>query len=650
MNGQPHDDLPRRRAEVVLHVYDAPENKRRPSELIGREPLIDEINGALDARKRVLLHGLGGNGKTSLAATVADARVSAGSGRYGWLEVGEQDEHAVFEAIVRELATKEDLEKINQSAPRPDEIKHIVAGARLALVVLDDVWSGPALVKVLDVMPDKLPVLVTSRIRYPTAGPQSPLDVDVEVGDLTPGDALSLLVRCARVEEFAFDPEAAALCRDLGYHAFAVEIAGCHLSHHRLSPARLRASIREEPDALDVPGRLTLAGRDSVRALLNQSYRALNETQATVFKAFGAMYGPGATVELLAVYLGMAEPSVRRALGELDVLSLARAASDARFFSVHALTFSYARARHNLEPASKLAMVAAVRAFVRSHVAEHDLLALDIDNVLGAAALASQGEAAALVSILSDLASGGYVDNRGHGSNLLDLLDAAIEAARRDPSTQGEVLHHLLCKRANAYVDLDEAAKAIPVYQEALSLAPDTQRRVIVRAVMGKVYYAVNRPRDAFNSFAEAFAIAEATGDRQAILRALESHSVAAFREKNFEVARDVANTGIELSQRFGDPHSEMFFLVNRASADFEIVVRASRRMHEEAAKAGERLKDKYLQALATQALGIDHHALEEHAEAKTHLRAAAELYEQLNHAQDEKQIKAMMRRFGYLD
>src|SRR5262245_3151788 len=201
MDGQPHDDRPRRRSEVLLDVYDAPEDKRRPPELIGREPLIDEINSALDARKRVLLHGLGGNGKTALAATVADGRVSAGKGRYAWLEVGEQDERAVFEAIVRGLATKEDLNGINQGAPRPDDIKRIVAGARLALVVLDDVWSGPALATILEAMPDRLPVLVTSRTRYLTAGPRSPLDVEVGVGDLTPDDALTLLVHCARIEE-----------------------------------------------------------------------------------------------------------------------------------------------------------------------------------------------------------------------------------------------------------------------------------------------------------------------------------------------------------------------------------------------------------------------------------------------------------------
>jgi tetratricopeptide (TPR) repeat protein len=640
-------------AGVDLVVYDAPANTlNRPSELVGRDPLVDEVSAALDLGRRVLLHGLGGNGKTSVAATVADRRLDAGNGPYAWLRVGQANEEAFLEAVLTQFATGAERERIRGDTGnrRLLATRSLLAGAGFGLLVLDDVWSGPALFSILNAAPQSMPVLVTSRTRFAISRARSGLDAAFEVGDLAPKDALRLLANHAGDERCQPLAEAEGLCKDLGYHAFAVEIAGCQLNHYGLRPAELRHDIHDAPDALPLPGHMIEEGRESVRRLLDRSYRALGQSDAETFKAFGAMPSPGASIELLTTYLGTDVASTRRAVRLLTDLSLARRSGESQFYTLHDLTFSYARGLASKQPSGGLRTIHAVRSFVETYMGDHELLDLDIENVLGAAALARDAEASALVSILSNLTAGGYIDKRGHGSGVLTLLDEAIEAARRSTGDSGDVLHQFLSKRGNAYVAEGDLREAIEAYQEALRRAPNSQRRAVLLAVIGKVLAESGEHDSAHTHFAEAYAVAEASQDHLAMLQVMVQHSIAAFRQRDFRLARQIASQGVELSRQHDEPASEASFLNNLGSAEFEIGVRASLDRHEEACTIAARIHDNELLALTHHTLGIDHHALEAFEKARDHLNEARRLYATLGHVENEARVKAMMCRFGYVD
>ena len=643
--------LAARLAGVGVVVYDTPVNTlNRPAALVGRDSLIEEVSAVLDTGRRVLLHGLGGNGKTALAATVADRRVEAGKGSYAWVRMGQANEEAFFEAVLTQFASDEERERIRADSGdrKVLAIKSVLAKSNFGTLVVDDLWSGPALFAVLNATPDAMPVLVTSRTRFTTSPGGAGLDVAVEVGNLAPEDALRLLANHAGEERCRPLSEAEALCKDLGYHAFAVEIAGRHLRHYSIQPGELRVDIRGAPHDLPLPGGLAEEGRESVKRLLDHSYQTLAEPEARVFQAFGAMTSPGATVDLLATYLSTDAAPTKHALSRLTDLSLVKRSGETRFYTVHDLTFSYARALASGQGAMRT--IRAVRQFVDSHTSEHDLLELDIENILGGAAMARGDDPGALVGILGDLAAGGYIDNRGHGSGVLSLLDDAIDAARRGDSALSDVLHQLLSKRGNAHVDLGEPDSAIRAYREALDLAPSQGRRAILLAVIGKVLAAAGQPDEAHDAFAEAFAEAEASQDRKAMLGVMVQDSVAAFDQKDFQRVLQIASRGLDMSRQYQEPASEATFLNNLGSAEFEIGVRASLGRHEEARAIAARIRDNELLALAQWALGIDHHALEEFEEARTHLGEALRLYGELDHTKNESNVKALMRKFGYSD
>jgi hypothetical protein len=157
----PVEEPPDPGARLDLLVFDTPANQlNRPDRLFGRQKLIDEIIPWLDRGERVLLHGMGGSGKTALAATLADQRLAAGGGRYLWLRTGGADEEVVFDALVRRFAMARDRERIGAliGDSRLVAIQDVIRGSGLTLCVFDDVWRPSALHSIVRAVPDGLPV------------------------------------------------------------------------------------------------------------------------------------------------------------------------------------------------------------------------------------------------------------------------------------------------------------------------------------------------------------------------------------------------------------------------------------------------------------------------------------------------------------
>ena len=220
----------------------------KPRKLIGRDDLKADVTNILAAGERVLLQGFGGQGKTALAATIGAEWIQAGKGSLLWLKTGSATAEALFEALARPFGQHQAIAR-ETGDNQINVMRQILRGAGISLLVLDDCWNGAALNTVLRAVPSDLPVLLTARQRYPIEGQMR------EVEQLAPPDALALLGYHAgqetptpalpRVQGRESDAE--KLCALLGYHAFALEIAGKTLKANQWTAGELLKKIEAAP-------------------------------------------------------------------------------------------------------------------------------------------------------------------------------------------------------------------------------------------------------------------------------------------------------------------------------------------------------------------------------------------------------------------
>ena len=630
-------------ARVDLVVYDKPENTfNRPPELIGRQSLLRRVDQLLDRGRTVLLHGLGGAGKTALAATVADDRLRSHGGSYAWLQAQHADTGAVLDAFLRCLANGDVRDELLATTgdAKTRTVRDLLAASGLGLIVLDDIWNGRALHRFLSAVPAGLSILITSRRRFA-------IDESIEVAELSLPDALRLLtIRAAGADRM---PDAAAvqLCDELGRHPYAIEIAGAHLRQRSRSPAELLEAIRAAPHDLTMPEDFAAEGKESVARLLDASFSAITDaTSVQVLLSFGVLFSLGATVELLAEHLAVPCTVIRTSLATLTGLSLVKRLDDSPYYSVHELTGSYLRARVADPEGDSARALATVDKFVSDHSQDHDALKLAIENILGAAAYAAANHDRALLSIVSSLAEGGYADQHGHGQAYLPLIEEALELIE-ERADGNDLIHLFASKKGNVHYHCGEFDRAELAYRRALESAPTTRRQAVVTAVLGKTLTRMGRHTEAHDLFTEAYALA--ADDDACLVLILEQESDAASREGDIQRVKKLSSEAVMASRRIGDRSTEGYSLCNLGSAEFDLGIQVALAYHEQARTIAEEIGDDVLLALAHRDIAMDHHAMEDCDMAAHHLEIALELYRKLGHRDSERYLLGVMSSFGYV-
>lgn len=617
-----------------------------PRKLIGRQIMVERVRGLLQDGGRVLLQGFSGMGKSALAATVAAGWIEDGQGAALWLHAGSEPARSLCEALARPL---DGLPAVASAADaeRPKVLRRLLAESGVTLLVLDDVWDGPALFEVLKAAPRQLSVLVTSQHRYA-------LDSIVEVGRLEPADARAALAYYAgRPDEP--DDAAGELCRQLGYHAFALEVAGKMLKVDQIGTPALLRQIATAPHALAMPGAFAEEGRSSITELLNASLYALDDQTRQVFLAFGALFAPGVTVELAARLMGRDETATAGALTVLHRRGLAERAPEAgarpALYRVHDLAYSYAATIAARQGRDRGAVVTACRAFVAAHAADIEALDVEIGNILGAAEHAAQtGDRVALVEIMLAL-SGSYLATRGHSLAFLRLIDEAIEAAAALGPDYDETRHVLFGKRGNAAYDRGDLPRALDAYQQALEIArrlgrPD--REALLLCAVGKVR-ADQRADDAPACFEAAYQIAQDLGDGYLLAFVLEHQGYYAQSRGDCAAARDYFAEEVTLAEGLGDAEAHFFALLNLGSAEHVLGQYAEALDHHRRALAIAVEQDnRIFRAHALQSMGEDYHRLEDPVQARECFDRALALFRESGMNAKAAEVTAYMQSANY--
>ncbi len=629
---------------LVTSVDDLPARSRPPSRLVGRSDLLDTLAPLLACGERVLLQGFAGAGKSALAATVAAAFLDVGRGPVIWIQAGNETPETIFWSLARSLGARWHMSQQPDAQARA--ISALLAEHGIRLVVLDDAWDGESVECMMAAVPLDVPLLITSRHRFPVI-------TLIHVPVLRRPASIDLLSHHAG-SDLAEDPDAAALCAALGDLPFAVRIAGEMLALDALLPRELLNELGETPHALQMPEGFE-AERQDVATLLETSLDALDESTRTTFMAFGALSVPDATSELLALVMGHDETMIRQTLRELRRRGLAERqqlhASPFARYGVHDLAYTYARANHHLD---RRTVMEACRVYAERYSRAIDALDLEIGNLLGAAQQARQtSDDALLVDIMYLLAvEAAYFEGRGYGQQVLDLLEAAANAAKS--TDRLEAAHFLWCRYGNGCSILgNDLERGLDAYMHSLELARllnNANREATLLTLIGTTRFRLGA-EDADQYYEQAYQLATTGNDDSALsfILAHRSFFEGSRHPPNYHNSRRFADEAAQLAARLGKYDDHLAALSNRGNCEralgqAELALQTHRKVFEIASAQNNRR----WMASALCSLGEDYHALGNREQARHCLAESLDLYEQLGNTNDVDVVITFMRENDY--
>jgi tetratricopeptide (TPR) repeat protein len=581
------------------------DHRTRPAELppaahgfVGRGPELAWLRARLlpagtppPALPMVVIHGIGGVGKSALALAVAhrlaaefpDGQLFAGLRGY----VDGQAPLDPAEALTRflrslGLADREIPATVEEAAAR---YRSRLAGQRV-LVVLDNVRDSAQVRPLLPGAPT-CAVLATSRAPL--------LDLDgarhLRLDHLHPDEATALLGRLAGRPRIAAEPEAAAaLARACDHLPLALRIAGGRLA------GRPGLSVRALADRLARTHRrldeLRL-GDLAVRASLQLSYRNLGPDGPVdlgrAYRLLSLLAGPDFGIEVAAAQLGCGEPAAAAVLDRLASEHLIEEDRPGRY-RFHDLPRLFARElAATAEPVR--AQRGALRRVLRCYqaVAAHatGLLApgqpVDAgvrDETLGWLEAERSGIVAAVrvaatcpastAALVPPLVLGlyEYFQARPHWLDWEGLNQTALGIARRlgDLPAQAQLLGSL----GVAYRKLFRMDEAIAALTESLRIHESVHdRRHAARVLnqLGVVHWDLSRNDEAIGYLQESLARLRQVGDRAEEASALNNLAAVLQRVGRIDEALARCRQSLAVWRRLGDRRREAVVSSNLADA-----------------------------------------------------------------------------------
>lgn len=270
--------------------------KEPRSEFVGRRRELDDLSGALSRNRLVTLTGVGGVGKTRLAARAVNAHASRMSMSVVFVALDRvSDPRRVADAIAQalpygELSTRDPVEFIVD----------VLADDRTLLLLDNCEHLIDAVASLVDELLDALPqvtIVATSRRRLDVDGeqvfPVPPLATDDTDGE--PAEAVALLLARARAADAGFSPSsedravAAHLCRALDGLPLAIELAAGRL--RTLSIAELARRLSQRFTLLRTGGRAPVSRQRTLRAMVDWSHELCTPAERALWAAVSVFSG-----------------------------------------------------------------------------------------------------------------------------------------------------------------------------------------------------------------------------------------------------------------------------------------------------------------------------------------------------------------------
>ena len=468
--------------------------------LVGRERELGEIESLLASESLVTLTGLGGSGKTALAAEIA-RRFEAAGKRISLVDLAPISEPSGLASAVATAVGARETAMIDLSAAILSELR--LTGRTLVLDNFEHLLpAAPFVSWLLDQVPS-LRVVATSRVALGLPGEVEfrlgPLQVPTSAADIEDAPASRVFLRRAglpAVERLAPDEQAAVaeICSSLDGMPLALELAAAWSSI--LSPRAIRRRL--ESGAL----RLDRSGDDrqaSLTRIIEATLDLVTPADAAVFDRLGAFVG-GFDEAAASAVVGSPEVLVNlRALAGVALIQVSATADGEPLFRLLEVIRTVARTRLARDPT-----YAAIRRRHAEHFADRAEAAADrlrthtFGDALAGARLAdpnlqtafesavAERDAPLAVRIAASLASGAM--RAGTLREGEARVRAALELGELPPGIRADGL--------NAIVSLRDALgmpRIVALAEEAVALAQAAQdpvrevRTLITLANVGPV-------------------------------------------------------------------------------------------------------------------------------------------------------------------
>lgn len=670
---------------VALFLTQPNDVPRLPKALIGRDDVKAQVHQLLNQDRVTLLRGMGGSGKTAIAATVAAEWIRAGRPGVLWMSVGSLDSTIIFESLAHPFGAQGLIAGATDSDQKIAVAHEILRRSGTTLLVLDDVWNGPALNTILKAVPQGLPVLITSRQRFQVG------DI-VDIPNLAPPKALELLRFHAG--DMAEDTEAATqLCTKLGYLAFAVEVAGRAMASNRWPAAELLRKINEEAFDLQVPLELREPERENVAKLLEASINVLDENTQTVFFVLGAFFTPRVTPMMMMLYftgtpevteahialareklgadvtitdeelipvlrrilLQMTDPApAQRALENLQMHGLVEYVpptdESVGYFRIHDLAYAYA-AEHNSEEHHRRALAACINyteIYNEPNLEAFAALQAELDNFIGASIWAMEdGRYEDVEQFAWNLYAQGsqFLNYRGYYKLAIDFLRRAADAAiARDAKRDvGAHYTHLgSCLR-----NLGQYEQAIDYFQQALAIDRELGNKRDEGTDLGNLGNAYNDLREydkAIACYEQVFNIAIEIDDERMQGSALGNLGSAYNDMRQYEKAIDHFERALVIRRKVKDKRGEGNDLGNLGISYKNLgQYEKSVEYHLQALAISKSIGDRRGEASDYNNLGVTHSAMGRIDEAIAYFEQSRSIYMQLGLAHMVREVERNM-------
>jgi len=247
---------------------------------------------------------------------------------------------------------------------------------------------------------------------------------------------------------------------------------------------------------------------------------------------------------------------------------------------------------------------------------------------------------------------GPYFTARGYTAVSLDLLKAAIAAAKR--SQQLEKAHFLLSKLGNAYRDLiGDLPGAFTAYSEAFELAQtlkNPRREALLLAAIGSVRFKQNAP-DFDDYMQRAATIAESSQDdfARCYVAHYRGHQAMNRHPPDYEEGRRLSDEAAQIAARLEQHELQFWSLINRGGCEHELH-RPDQALitHQEAYELAESQANFLWMAQALFSMGEDYHAQNDRTDAQRSFDEALSFWRKAEATGRVKEATDQMAKLGY--
>lgn len=545
---------------------------RLASTLFGRGNVFSNICKLL-VDNVVLLHGMAGMGKSSLASAVAWSLKDSYPGGVLWLEGQQSRLEDICDEIGMQL--KDDQMPRIKPAGKSTRVR-VLLGAQPSLVILDNCWDGDvARVFARDCVPAGCGLLITSREKIAQLG------VLIEISSMSESASVALFRQTSGFTT-GQDQNINKLVNLMAGHPQALSVAGAICLEDEMNVLDLLKSLGSAEARMK---RLKL-GKDAsnnVWATFDLSYQKLNQDEKEAFRFLGGAWAKGASVELLTEAMGsetLSVDNIDTALRGLAKRALVRIEdiADGRRYIMHNLVhdFSLGLFQGNGQTLKELRLkwlksaVAYANTYSKDGIYAHNKLELELGNLLDGSTWAAENglwkEVDQLAMSLHERS--GFILRRGYASHAVGLLKLGIEATKHLGNKTREGL-----QKGNlglALFEISEYKQAISYYQAAYEIAVGQNNSAEESRWLGAIglgYDSLSDYQKAIEFYEKAIEIDRNNENKKGIGKWLGSAAGAYRMIGNSERAEKYYEEAIRIAREMNDIVNEGVHLSNLGNA-----------------------------------------------------------------------------------